>query len=229
MIRPVVGALLLMLAGFAVVACTSSDLCPPTDQKAEWSSQCFAGSGADRHVKRAYLRLLKPNASGHTTIIIGNPHELVAVDRRGMVVIPNIIHTGDFDFPDARDGIGRFAVTTRDEQGRTAVKCGYFDSRGFNVVIPPSYDECQPFDGGQATVCNDCATYCTEPECQNSRLIGGKGYAIDRNNKIVRKLAQPPLEQACSGSPPEKVVKVTPTRSYFQCAQSASSPFGGKP
>jgi hypothetical protein len=224
-----VGVWLALLAVLALVGCTSSELCPPSDRNEEWSSQCFAGSGADRHVKPAYLHLVRTGAAGFATIMIGAPHELVAVDRRGAVVIPNIFHTGDFDFPDARDGIGRFAVTIGGDKGRPVVKCGYFDARGFKVVIPPAYDECQPFDAGEAAVCNDCAAYCTEPECQNSMLIGGEGFAIDRGNKIVRRFTPPSLEHACDGSAPDKVVNSSPARSYLQCGRSAASPFGGKP
>lgn len=63
------------------------------------------------------------------------------------------------------------------------------------------------FESGTAAACKDCTKVSTESECQNSILIGGKGVIIDSNNKIVRR--SPPLEKACHGDLPCKMIMVT--------------------
>jgi hypothetical protein len=143
-------------------SCGAVESCPPTDRNTEWSANCFEGGGAARHVKRAYVGNIVADPTGHATILIAQPRELVAVDRRGAVVVPNIRHTGDYDYPDAPGGLARFQVASG--------KCGYFDVRTFKIAIPAIYDHCLAFQENTATVCNDCKVRCTEPECQDSEL-----------------------------------------------------------
>ena len=165
------------------------------------------------------------NKAGYATIMIGTPHELVAVDRNGAVWIPNIFHTGDFDFPNANKGLGRFQIIADAGKGATISKCGYFDGSNFKITIPATYDQCLAFKQGTAAVCKDCAKICTEPECQNSILVGGRGFVIDNENKILRQFAPPSLDNACGDKQAGKVVQVTGTTSYLQCSPAANSPF----
>jgi hypothetical protein len=169
-------------------SCGAAASCPPTSQDAEWSASCFEGTGAARQVKRAHRANIVTDKSGHATIMIDRPRELVAVDRRGHVVVPNIRHTGDYDYPDGRGGLARFQ--------NASAKCGYFNVRTFQIVIPAIYDHCLSFGEETAAVCNDCKVHCTEPECQNSVLVGGQGFLIDSRNRIVQRFKQPALEQA---------------------------------
>jgi hypothetical protein len=204
--RAIFAALCAMLV---TVSCSAVETCPPTDQKAQWSASCFEGSAAARHVKREHLANIVADQTGHATILIGQPRELVAVDRRGVVVLPNIRHTGDYDYPDGRGGLARFQTA--------GGKCGYFDVRTFKIAIPAIYDQCLSFQDDAANVCNDCKIYCTEPECQSSKLVGGTGYAIDNRNKIVKRFAPPPLNQSCNGAAPAKVVQLSEASAYLQC------------
>ena len=222
--KAIVIAMLALLVAFVSVSCTSAELCPSTDQNREWSSACFEGTGPARHVKRENIKKIIANKAGYATIMIDTPRELVAVDQSGAVRIPNIFHTGDFDFPNANRGLGRFQIITDNGRGETLSKCGYFDGVSFKIVIPATYDQCLAFAQGTATACNDCAKYCTERECQDSVLVGGRGFVVDGKNRVLQQFAPPPLDKACGGKP-GKVVKVTETTSYLQCSPAATSPF----
>jgi hypothetical protein len=215
-----------MLVALAFASCTAAELCPSTDKNLEWSNSCFEGLAAVRRVKPEYTRKIMANQTGNATIMISNPRELVVVDRSGGVKIPNIFHTGDFDYPNACTGLGRFQASTKNSKGESLAKCGYFDALTLQIAIPATYDHCQPFEQGVAEVCNGCATYCTEPECQNSIFVGGQGFAIDSKNKILRQFAPPSLAKACGGGTTAKVVKITEAISYLQCTPAANSPFG---
>jgi hypothetical protein len=215
-----------MLVALALASCTTTELCSSTDKKLEWSSSCFEGVEAVRRVKPEYTKKIMANQSGYATIMISNPRELVAVDRSGVVTIPNIFHTADFDFPSARAGLGRFQALTKNGKGESIAKCGYFDALTLQITIPATYDHCQPFVQGVAAVCNGCATYCTEPECQSNIFVGGRGFAIDSKNKVLGQFAPPSLAKACGGGTTAKVVKITEAISYVQCTPAANSPFG---
>lgn len=223
--QSIVAAIHFFLVALATVSCASAELCPSTDQNLEWSSDCFAGTAATRHVKPAHTTKIIANEAGYATIMIGSPRELVAVDRSGVVRIPNIFHTGDFDYPNASEGLSRFQIAAVNGTGKTVTKCGYFNGRSFTIAIPATYDHCLAFAHGSAAVCNDCAKYCTEPECQNSILVGGQGLTINSTNEVLRRFAPPSLAKACGGEA-GKVVKISETNSYLQCRPAANSPFG---
>lgn len=224
--KAIVTGMLVSFVAFASVSCTSAELCPRTDQNREWSSACFEGEGTARHVKPENAKKIVANTAGYATILISDPRELVAVDRTGAVRIPGIFHTGDFDFPSAEKKLGRFQITINSAEGKAISKCGYFHGSTFEIAIPAIYEQCLAFSQGTAVVCNDCTKICTEPECQNSILVGGQGFMVDSRNKILQEFSLPPLDRACGGDKPGKVVKVTEKSSYLQCTSNPSSPFG---
>lgn len=158
-----------------------ADPCPPTKRGEDWAAGCFQADGDGRRVKPHYLKRLTPDRRGITTVMIEHPRELVAVDRRGKVVVPGIRHTGDFDYRDAEGGIGRFETGL---DGKTALRCGYFDSRTFRIVIPAEYDQCQAFAGGEALVCKGCVSRCDDADCHHSTFVGGDGFALGPDGTI---------------------------------------------
>jgi hypothetical protein len=166
----------------------------------EWSGRCFQEAAGERRVKAAYIRNIVADKFGYATIVIAAPRELVAVNRRGVVVVPGIYHIGDFDYPDAEAGIGRYEVTVKNERGVSTAKCGYFRSPAFKIVIPATYDECHPFREGVASACTDCQRYCTEYECQNSVFVGGRNVVLDGANKVVGESGPNTLEDLCGGA-----------------------------
>lgn len=189
--------LLLLCAGVTATATAAS--CPQTNKDHEWSADCFESTANGRRVKAEYLRNMRPKKSGVDVIAIKQPRELLAVDRRGRVLISHINHTGDFDYPTAPDNMGRFGVASRDASGKPVFKCGYFDTARFKVVIPAQYDHCRSFQNHEARVCNDCIEYCTESECQNSVFLGGTGFTLNRHNKVISSGPQRTLDSICGG------------------------------
>ena len=182
-------AVVLMLASFCANAAVGvEDKCPVQKKAARWSQSCFETAGEVRRVKAEYKKRIVPNKFGFETIALSEPLELVAVNREGVVVIPGIAHAGDFDYPTAERGIGRFY---------SGGKCGYFQSDSFKVLAPPIYDACRPFHEGQALVCNDCSVYCVGSECMNEQFVGGKGYRLNAKGKVIGEFVPRTLENAC--------------------------------
>ncbi len=126
---------LLLLAALAALppATYAAEPCPAGGE--DWAISCFSGRGDARRVKPRYLGRLDWNAHGMATILVARPRELLAVDRTGRIAVPNIRHTGDFDYPDAEGGIGRFQAA----DGR----CGYFAAGRFAIVIPATFNACK--------------------------------------------------------------------------------------
>jgi hypothetical protein len=171
-----------MLAGFGASAAAGEDKCPILKSGARWSQSCFETRGELRQVKAEYRNRIVPNRLGFQTIALLESLELVAVNREG------IVHTGDFDYPTAERGVGRF---------KSGDKCGYFQSDTFKILAPPIYDACRPFHQGQAFVCSDCLSYCIGPECMNEQLVGGKGYKLNAKGKVIGEFVPRTLENAC--------------------------------
>ncbi|MYN29881.1 hypothetical protein [Duganella levis] len=207
-----------LLVALMPVACSAAASCPPSSPDEDWSAACFTGQRAVRQLKREYLARLKFDRSGHAVIVIERPRELVALDRRGVVVVPGIYHAGDFDYPHARAGLGRF---------RSGAKCGYFDSSNFQVRIPARFDHCEAFDES-ATVCADCVSYCLDGDCHERVMVGGQGYRLDQRNRVLERFTPPALAQACSGVPPDSV-EHTPGNAVLRCPAALNSPFGTVP
>jgi hypothetical protein len=222
-LRIAIGLILLftMLAG---APCRAAGPCPPQKANADWSSRCFEGKDPVRRVKAKYLKNIGIDKNGMATIRIGSPYELLAVDRRGLVVVPNIYHVGDFDFPYAENGLGRFAMKAENRAGKPVSKCGYFRAPAFKVVVPAVYDQCQAVHDGTALVCNDCVRYCTEYDCQNSVFIGGKLFVLDDSGKVIREPAPLSLADVCGGAQYVRVEN-RPGTPYLGCLQHPDSPF----
>ncbi len=208
------------LALFAIAPARAADPCPAAKKGGDWSAACLAGEGSERHVKPKYLKRLAWNKHGMATIVVAEPRELLAVDRSGKVVIPNIRHTGDFDYPDAERGIGRFTVS--DAQGKP--KCGYFAAGTFAVVVAPEYDQCQAFRDGAAQACKDCVSYCRDQDCHDSVLVGGHGVVLAPDGKVARIHAPPTLDNVC-GKGTKASVEQHGATAVLQCPPAADSPF----
>ncbi|KRC03749.1 MULTISPECIES: hypothetical protein [unclassified Duganella] len=189
MMRQTLVALVWLLASFCASAAVEvEDKCPLLKKGTRWSQSCFETKGEVRQVKAEYRNRIVPNKFGFETIGLSESLELVAVNREGVVVVPGIVHAGDFDYPTAEHGVGRF---------RSGNKCGYFQSDTFKILGPPIYDACCPFHQGQAFVCSDCVSYCVGPDCMNEQLVGGKGYKLNAKGKVIREFVPRTLENAC--------------------------------
>jgi hypothetical protein len=199
-----------------VFALAAGPGCPARDEEGLWSADCFTLQAGVRQLKPQYLRKLSFKKSGKAVIVLeAFPHEVVALDRRGRVVVPGIRHTGDFDYPSAPRGVARF-----DANG----KCGYFQSSTFQVLVPAEYDQCLSFhDGETASACKDCESYCTEIDCQDSRLVGGRGFDFDAHGVLLRSYALSELASAC----PHGIEKLLREgrRRYLKCKDDPNSPF----
>lgn len=216
--------LLLACAWLALsAAAQAGEPCPAAQTGEAWSASCFAGQGSARRVKPEFLPRLDWNRHGMATIVVDEPHELLAVERSGKVVIPDIRHTGDFDYPDAEGGIGRFTV----HDGKGRARCGYFAAERFTVVVAPEYDQCQAFHDGAAQACKDCVSYCTDQECHDSVLVGGHGVVLDLRGKIARRFTPPTLATACkrAGGAGKATVQRQGATAVLQCPPDADSPF----
>ena len=199
----------LMLASFCAHAANKTEEdCPAKKEGIAWSRTCFETVGETRQVKAEYRDRIALKASGFETILVAEPIELVAVDRDGIVVVPGIAHTGDFDYPTADRGVGRFY---------SGDKCGYFQSKSFKIVIPATYDACFPFRDGTALVCRDCVSYCIEPECMNEKFVGGKGYRLNLRGNVVREFVPSPLDDACGPAGVAEVGKLYDTIPMIVC------------
>jgi hypothetical protein len=194
-------------------ACSASDPCPAGAD--DWAAACFQQQAGIRQVRPAHLGKLVVDRSGHAVLRVAETKELVAVDRRGVVVVPGIYHTGDFDYQQARAGLGRF---------RSGGKCGYFDVGNFEIRIPATFDQCEAFDES-ATVCTDCVAYCLDGDCHERLMVGGQGYHLDQRNRVLSRFTPPVLAQACQGAPPASVER-TPGKAVLRCPSSAAAPFG---
>jgi hypothetical protein len=124
--KNLVTCLLLLCAALPSRAATP---CPPTHKDLEWSLQCFDASATGRRVKDEYLRNVRVKKNGVAIIRIAETFEMLAVDRRGQVVIPDIAFAGDYDYPSAPGNVGRYGIITRSAEGKyISAKCGYFDT-----------------------------------------------------------------------------------------------------
>lgn len=211
--------LIFIFALFASSA-NASNTCPDFDSR-EWSSHCFVKTPEGSKVAPSHLKNLVFNDVGIARVVISHPRELVAVDRKGVIVIPDIAHTGDFDYPDARHGLGRFRSVHVNDSGKAVSKCGYFDGASFKIVIPADYDHCEAFGEETAIVCVGCEVYCIELECRNSTFAGGQGFEISPNNVVLRKFLFSPIDSICGALKTARVTKISAASSYLECVPSA--------
>jgi hypothetical protein len=194
----------LMMAFLLVVlapVASAADLCPPTHTGKPWSVQCFEGENDHRRIKSAFIHRVRINAYGMAKISIDDspdmPREVIAVDRYGNVVIPNIRHTGDFDYPSAYRGLGRFSVVNMDGSGKRVEQCGYFQSPQFHILVPAQFDQCEAFAKEDAFACKDCVAYCSDADCHVREFIGGRGFVLGTDGTIKREFAVKTLETYC--------------------------------
>lgn len=203
--------LLLLLAS----CCQAAGVCPDVEQ-GQWASACFTHTAQGRQIKPVYRRNIRFDASGHAVMRIAETFEMVAVDRRGVVVVPGIYYLTDFDYPAPRDHLARFV-----DQG----KCGYFDVRNFKITIPAIYDQCMSFRSGVGSTCKDCELYCTDPECHHSVFVDGNGFELDAANQVVRQFVLPPLARACPGRQSGTLEPQGGDRAWLKCPDNLNSPF----
>ncbi len=170
---------------FAVAAAQAAEPCPPTHKDLEWSAACFEATGTERRVKQQYLRNIRSNKA---TIRIDGTFELLAVNRRGKVLVPHIWFAGDFDYPTAPGNVGRY--------GKGA--CGYFDTVTFKILVPAVYDHCTPFHENKGEVCTGCERLCTDDDCHDSVQAGGTGYTVNRKNQVLHTAPLPTREAICT-------------------------------
>lgn len=220
--------LVLLWAMHAPGAC-ASDRCPPTHMNAEWSVTCLEGEDDRRRVKAEFLDRIQVNVYGMATVTIddspGLLREVIAVDRHGNVVVPNIRHTGDFDYPSAYRGLGRFSVIKTDASGRRVEKCGYFQSPQYRVLVSPDFDQCDAFNEEGAFACKGCVSYCSDSECHVREFIGGRGYELDTNGRIKREFIVPTLDTFCRRPNLVRLTKISETAMSIHCDGPSDNPF----
>ncbi|QBE64946.1 hypothetical protein [Pseudoduganella lutea] len=209
---------LFLLLQLATVA-HAFDQCPRAGHDSEWSARCFEGEGKDRRIKPEYLDRVTWNRHGMATILVETPRELLAVNRQGQVVVPNIRHSGDFDFPNGNNDRGRFEI----DDGTGAMKCGYFVAERFDVIARPEYDHCQGYRNDEALACKGCIRYCTDQDCHDSMLIGGQGIVLGLAGNIKRRFDLPTLDQACAMG--KASLYSLGSITVLQCTPAADSPF----
>lgn len=173
-----------------------------------WEPTCFTEHAGQRYVKRQYLGRLKWDRHGHALVSRSDAFDLMAVNRQGKVVVPGIYHAGDFDYPDAERGVGRFATP--------AGKCGYFQASRFTIVVPARYDVCRAFHDGAATACTDCTRYCDDEDCHVDRLVGGSADELALDGTIRRSYTLPTLDTVC-GTPERRVLTPRAGANLLQC------------
>lgn len=190
---------LLCLAAIATLltgaAATAASSC--TKGGDGWAAACFTEQDGARHVKRQYLRRLEWNRQGFALVSRSDAFELMAVDRHGKVAVPGIYHTGDFDYPDAERGVGRF--------GTPDGKCGYFQASGFRIVVPARYDVCRAFHDGRAIACTGCTRYCDDEDCHLDRLVDGQADELGLDGTVRASYALPTLDTVC-GTPERRLL-----------------------
>jgi hypothetical protein len=213
-----------LLTAYASLA-FSADVCPPTQMNTEWSVQCFEGEGNGRRVKPAFITNIRVNQYGMTIILIAQPRELVAVSRNGKVVIPGIRHTGDFDYPNADLGIGRFDSGSGDPSGKQAQQCGYFQADSFRVIVPARFDHCQPFKEEQALGCTGCVSYCTETDCQNSVFVGGQGEVLGSDGSTRDTFPLPTLGTVCTSPELVRISELSTGAVMLRCRNGPKDAF----
>ncbi|WEF33308.1 WG repeat-containing protein [Pseudoduganella chitinolytica] len=186
-----------------------ADICPQDGDG--WPAACFTEQDGVRHVKRQYLGRLKWDRLGYALVSRADAFELMAVNRQGKVVVPGIYHTGDFDYPDAERGVGRFATPDG--------KCGYFQANRFTIVVPARYDVCQAFHDGKAVACTDCTRYCDDEDCHLDRLVGGSADELKLDGTKRRTYALPTLDTVC-GTPERRILTPRAGADLLQCVRS---------
>jgi hypothetical protein len=212
--------LLLVISLFCAGAAPAAATVPCPAGGESWSSRCFDVAGDARRVKPRYLKRLTWNRHGIALVSSSDTFELLAVNRQGEVMVPNIRRTGDFDYPDAEGGVGRFATP---DHG----KCGYFQAPRFSIVVPARYDHCTAFRDGEAMACTGCTRYCEDEDCHVDHLVGGEAVELALDGSVRRRYALPTLDTVC-GTPERRIVTPGASGARLRCA-GQRNPFDGLP
>ncbi len=210
MASPLVAHLLfiaLIFSGSVAQASPNMDPCPRTTESREWAAACFEHTDSGRQVKQAFRKKLAFNRKEYAVIVIPAPPAIVSVNRQGKVVKLRMAHlrAAKFDFEpgDGEGDIVRFGYLTKRARKAPAFKCGFYRSGKFEVLVPPIYDVCDPFNNGSALVCIDCASHCDSGDCHESDITGDKGLVINQNNEVLRTIQLPSLPLCAHSSPKE--------------------------
>lgn len=157
----------------------------------DWYSECFEMHGTIRQVKKKHLHKLRFNKYGFATIgIIEGLPEIVAVNKKGIVVIPGI-RWGSRDYPSSPGGVSRFY--TRDDY-----KCGYFKLSNFSIIVPAIYDNCLAFWEGEGIACNNCVGYRSSWDFSFGGYYGNdSSFTFNKSGKLIKKEPSPRVEDAC--------------------------------
>lgn len=184
-------------------ASTKLSDCP----KSEWTEGCFDHKADGRRIKPQYLNRIKFQRNGFAVIYLEST-ELVAVNRKGEVVVPGIV-SGNYDYRDAEGGIAMFSIPGKNSTSDlNEYTCGFFQLSNFKIVVPPVYNRCAGFHNQKAYVCKNCRPDCVD--CYTTAYYGdGEGFVIDRNNNILKRVTLPKIPlcstvQGNGGYPPNQ-------------------------
>lgn len=189
----IIGMLLAVLGaatGNTASASTNKVDCP----KGEWTEACFQHKAEERRIKPQYLGRIKFQRNGFAVIYVESG-ETVAVNRKGVVVVPGI-ESGNYDYRDSEGGIAIFSFPAKNSTSDfDKYNCGYFRLSDFKIVVPPVYNHCALFHKQKALVCKNCRPDCID--CNMTAYYGGEAFVINAKNEILRRIPLPKLP-SCS-------------------------------
>lgn len=177
--------LLMTLFAAPSSAASNETTCP----KKEWNEACFDNTAGTRRLKPAFIKRVKFQRNGFAVLYLEG-HELVAINRKGVVVVPGIV-SGDFSYEEAENGVAAFYTRPYQKGNNAQRKCGYFQLSNFKIVIPPVYDICARFQREKAYVCVNCHLDCAD--CHNYAYYGDKAYVITPKNEVLRTITLPKI------------------------------------
>lgn len=222
MLARILIVLLFMLGSAAAAA---DEPCPPAGAQDPWTAACFEEKDDVRRVKPAFMDRVRVDRHGVATLFIEDRFELVAVDRRGNVIVPNIRHTGDFDYPAAHLGIGRYSIVGKDAAGKRVEQCGYFQAPRFTILVPARFDHCAAFQEGKAFACTGCTRYCTDTDCHGDRFSGGRGVELRSDGGIARAFVLRQPSELCDRPEWVRITQPHEGMLILQCTGRNPGPF----
>ena len=179
-----------LASGTAANASNNKVTCP----KGKWTAACFEHKAEERRIKPEYLGRVKFQRNGFAVVHL-EPYETVAVNRKGIVVVPGI-ESGNYDYRDAEGGIATFSVPAKKSTSKfDQYNCGFFRLSDFKIIIPPIYNRCGSFHQQKAFVCKNCRPDCIE--CNREAYYGGEGFVINKKHEILKRVSLPKLP-SCS-------------------------------
>jgi hypothetical protein len=189
----------LMLFGQLAKATPPEDPCPVTNKSRTWSAACFDTTKTGRQIKQRYRKKVVFDHQGFAAIIVVSPPELLAVDRRGLVVVLKKAHLANFDFEPSDNDIARFGYFAKNGSKEKEFKCGFYRRGHFESVVAPVYDHCDSFDKGTALVCLGCTDHCESGDCHETDFVDGEGLVINESNDVLRRFPLPSVPLCGAG------------------------------